>query len=262
MVETEPTGIEVAVADRIMTIRLSRESKRNAISYDMYRRLVALLDIAEHDEDISCVLFASTGAIFTAGHDVAGFAQGLEMAYDEKPSFHFMKALVDFPKPIAAALNGNAVGIGATMLLHCDMVYGVPEARIVFPFADMGLIPEFASSLLLPRLAGHRRAMAILLNERGCDMRTAVDLGLVNEAVPREELEAHALRVLGGIAALSLDAVVMTKTLLKADERAAIHAAMRQEAESFHQLLHSPFVRNRLAAIRARISDQAISSDN
>lgn len=262
MVETEPTGIEVTVADRIMTIRLSREGKRNAITYDMYRELVDLLHVAERSEDIGCVLFASIGTIFTAGHDVSGFAQGLEMAYDEKPSFLFMKALVDFPKPVAAALNGNAVGIGATMLLHCDLVYGVPEARIVFPFADMGLIPEFASSLLLPRLAGHRRAMAILLHERGCDMKTAVDLGLVNEAVPRDELEPRARQILRGIAALSPDAVARTKALLKADDRAAIHATMRQEAESFHQLLHSPFVRNRLAAIRARISDHPISSNN
>lgn len=254
MVETEPKGIEVTVADRIMTIRLNREAKRNAITYYMYRELVDLLHVAERSEEISCVLFASTGTIFTAGHDVSGFAQGLEIAYDEKPSFLFMKALVDFPKPVAAALNGNAVGIGATMLFHCDLVYGVPEARIVFPFADMGLIPEFASSLLLPRLAGHRRAMAILLHERGCDMNTAVDLGLVNEAVPRSGLEPRALQVLRGIAALSPDAVVMTKKLLKAEERTAIHAAIRHEAESFHHLLQSPFVRNRLAAIKERIS--------
>lgn len=251
---TEPADLDVTVADQIMTIRLNRESKRNSISYDMYRQLVDLLKFAEHGEDIRCVLFASTGAIFTAGHDVGGFAQGLDMAYDEKPSYLFMKALADFPKPVAAVLNGNAVGIGATMLFHCDLVYAVSEARIAFPFADMGLIPEFASSLLLPQMAGHRRAMAILLHDRGCDMETAVNLGLVNEVVPRDELEPRALQILRGIAALSPDAVALTKKLLKADNRTAVHAAIRHEAESFHHLLQSPFVRNRLAAIKERIS--------
>lgn len=248
------SGIDFAIEDRIMTIRLNREAKRNSISYDMYRQLVELLSVARHSEEIGCVLFASTGAIFTAGHDVAGFAQGLSLAYDEKPSYAFMMALADFPKPVAAALNGNAVGIGATMLLHCDLVYAVPGARIIFPFADMGLIPEFGSSFLLPRLAGHRKAMEILLHDRGCDVETAVVLGLVNTVLPRDELEPRTLEILRGIAALSPDAVALTKKMLKADDRAAVLAAIREEAASFHDLLQSPFVRNRLAAIRGRIS--------
>jgi enoyl-CoA hydratase/carnithine racemase len=253
-VDTDSDDLVVTRTDHVMTIRLNREGKRNSITYAMYRALVALIASAEQDAAIRCLVFASTGSIFTAGHDVSGFTQGMDLAYDEKPSFLFMEALSNFPKPVIAALNGDAVGIGATMLFHCDLVYAVPDCRLVFPFAEMGLIPEFASSYFLPQLIGHKRAMALLLKERRCGVDEAVRLGIVNETVPPEVLSAHVAETAAGIAALSPDAVAMTKTLLKTDGRQAVQAAIRQEAAGFHDLLQSPFVRDRLAAIRQRIS--------
>lgn len=248
------TGLEVTIDARVMTIRFSREHKRNSITYDMYREMVALLTMAENQPEISCVLFASTGSIFTSGHDVSGFSQGLGMAYDEKPSYLFMQKLSAFPKPVVAALNGNAVGIGATMLLHCDLVYAVPEARLVFPFVDIGLIPEFASSHYLPQLMGHRRAMSLLLLDKGCRAEDAVQLGLVNETVARDELQARADSATATIASLSIEAVMLTKRLLKAADHAPSQAAIREESETFHRLLSSPVVRDKLAAIAQRIS--------
>lgn len=253
-VDTDSDDLVVTRTDHVMTIRLNREGKRNSITYAMYRELVALIASAERDEAVRCVVLASTGSIFTAGHDVSGFTQGMDLAYDEKPSFLFMESLSNFPKPVIAALNGDAVGIGATLLFHCDLVYAVPDCRLVFPFAEMGLIPEFASSYFLPQLMGHKRAMALLLKERRCGIEEAVRLGIVNETVSREDLTAHVAETAAGIAALSPEAVAMTKKLLKTDGRQAVQAAIRQEAESFHDLLQSPFVRDRLAAIRQRIS--------
>jgi len=253
-VDTDSDDLVVTRTDHVMTIRLNREGKRNSITYAMYRELVALIASAERDEAVRCVVLASTGSIFTAGHDVSGFTQGMDLAYDEKPSFLFMESLSNFPKPVIAALNGDAVGIGATLLFHCDLVYAVPDCRLVFPFAEMGLIPEFASSYFLPQLMGHKRAMALLLKERRCGIEEAVRLGIVNETVSREDLTAHVAETAAGIAALSPEAVAMTKKLLKTDGRQAVQAAIRQEAASFHDLLQSPFVRDRLAAIRQRIS--------
>lgn len=254
IVDGDANDLVVTVLDHVMTIRLNREGKRNSMTYAMYRALVELIASAERDDAVRCLILASTGSIFTAGHDVGGFTQGMDLAYDEKPSFLFMESLSNFPKPVIAALNGDAVGIGATMLLHCDMVYAVPDCRLVFPFAEMGLIPEFASSYFLPQLMGHKRAMALLLKERRCGIDEAVRLGIVNETVSPEDLVDHVAAVAAGIAALSPDAVAMTKKLLKADGRQAVQAAIREEAESFHELLQSPFVRERLAAIRQRIS--------
>jgi enoyl-CoA hydratase/carnithine racemase len=253
-VDTDSDDLVVTRTDHVMTIRLNREGKRNSITYAMYRALVALIVSAEQDTAIRCLVLASTGSIFTAGHDVSGFTQGMDLAYDEKPSFLFMEALSNFPKPVIAALNGDAVGIGATMLFHCDLVYAVPDCRLVFPFAEMGLIPEFASSYFLPRIMGHKRAMSLLLKDRRCAIDEAVRLGIVNATVSREALSAHVAETAAGIAALSPDAVAMTKKLLKTDGRQAVQAAIREEAEGFHDLLQSPFVRDRLAAIRQRIS--------
>ena len=253
-VDAQRVGLDVTINAQVMTIRFNREHKRNSITYDMYRDMVDLLTLAENQPEISCVLFASTGSIFTSGHDVSGFSQGLGMAYDEKPSYLFMEKLSAFPKPVVAALNGNAVGIGATMLLHCDLVYAVPEARLVFPFVDMGLIPEFASSHYLPQLMGHRRAMSLLLLDKGCRAEDAIQLGLINETAARDELQARVDSATATIASLSIEAVMLTKRLLKAADHAPGQAAIKEESATFHQLLSSPVVRDKLAAIAQKLA--------
>jgi enoyl-CoA hydratase/carnithine racemase len=247
-------GLGLSESGGILTIRLDRPDKRNAITYDMYVAIAALLERAAQDEEIRCIVLAAAGSIFTAGHDVSGFARGLALAPEEKPSFAFMHALSDFPKPVIAALNGDAVGIGATLLLHCDLVYAVPGCRLVFPFMKMGLIPEFGSTFSLPRLIGHRKSMELFLKDGQCSAERAADWGIVNEVVPVDQLSDTVAGAAGAIAALSPDAVRETKRLLKKHDRAGLDEAILEEAHCFHELLKTEFVREKLGAIQRDIS--------
>lgn len=247
-------GLAGGLDAHVLTIRLDRPGKRNAITYDMYVAITAMLDRAAADDAVRCVIITGSGSIFTAGHDVAGFARGLSMAVEDKPSFSFMTALSQFPKPVIAALNGDAVGIGATMLLHCDLVYAVPEATLIFPFMTMGLIPEFASTFYLPRMIGHRRAMELFLRQGRCTPHDALGWGLVNRIVPGDALMDVVDQAAREVAELSPDAVRETKRLAKAHDRQAVSEAIADEAHCFHRLLDTDFVRERLGAIRHDIS--------
>lgn len=250
-------GLDVSVSGNVMTIKFDRPEKRNSITYEMYKSLTDLLKYSGNDDNIRCVLFASSGSIFSSGHDVSGFAQGIDMAYDEKPSYAFMECLSNFPKPVVAALKGDAHGIGATMLFHCDFVYASRDCHLNFPFAEMGLVPEFASTACLPRLIGHRNAMALLLKDRRCTADDAVAWGIINRAVPREDVMPLVGETLAAIVALSPEAVALTKGLLKAESHQGIAIAIRREAEAFHNLLQSPFVRNKISDIKRKISTPA-----
>ncbi|MFA5964585.1 MAG: enoyl-CoA hydratase-related protein [Sphingomonas sp.] len=250
----ETDGLSIALSNQVLTIRLDHPDKRNAITYDMYSAITERLRAAAEDPGVRCVVIAATGAIFTGGHDISGFARGLDLAPEEKPSFAFMQTLARFPKPVIAAVNGDAVGIGATMLLHCDLVYAVPEARIVFPFVDMGLVPEFAATHWLPRMIGHRRAMALFLCEGRCSAQRALEWGIVNETHPADQLAGHVSRAAARIAGLSPEAVRQTKRLLRKADADAVDAAITEEAQILHDLLGSDIAREKLAAIRQRIS--------
>lgn len=249
-----PEGLRAHAADGVLTVTFDRAEKRNAITYAMYRALVRLIDHAAADDGVRALSFAAAGSIFTAGHDVSGFAQGAEIAFDEKPSYLFMQRLSTFPKPVVAALNGDAVGIGATMLLHCDLVYAVPGCTLVFPFTKMGLIPEFGSTFHLPQLIGHRRTMALFLGSGRCSAEQAVQWGIVNELAAPDRLAAAAAGALADIVALSPEAVRHTKALAKAPHADGTAAAIATEAALFHELLASDFVRNRIGAIQRSIS--------
>ncbi|OCC25621.1 enoyl-CoA hydratase [Croceicoccus estronivorus] len=254
--ENSTEGLSISASDRVLTIRLDREEKRNAITYDMYVAITQVLALAATDGDVSCVLFTGSGTTFSGGHDVGGFTRGLSIAPEEKPSFAFMQALSMFPKPVIAALNGNAVGIAATMLLHCDLVFAVPDCRLVFPFTKMGLIPEFASTHFLPRLIGHQRAMALFLTQGQCTAERAVEWGIINATVPAAEMLGVIAETTATISGLSLEAVMETKRLVKADGQAAVQDAIGDEARTFHRLLQSDFVLGKLAAGRGTADRQ------
>ncbi|WP_397584821.1 enoyl-CoA hydratase/isomerase family protein [Sphingorhabdus sp.] len=247
-------GILADVADGVLTVTLDREDKRNAITYDMYLAIVHLLEQARSDRRVRCILFRAQGSIFTAGHDVSGFAKGVDMAFDQKPSYKFMQSLSTCPKPVVAMLNGDAVGIGATMLLHCDLVYAVPGARLVFPFTKMGLVPEFGSTYHLPLRIGHQKAMELFLRQGLCSTKEAAAWGIVNEVVPRQRIHAVVADALADIVALSPEAVTQTKALAKAAFSSANEIAIATEAQVFHELLRSDFVRHRIASIQRSIS--------
>lgn len=242
-------GLRVSEESGILTLAFDRAERRNAITYDMYETLTTNLMRAEDDSDIRCVVLTGMGSIFTAGHDVAGFSRGLALAVEEKPSFGFMRALSECPAPIIAAVNGDAVGIGATMLLHCDLVYAVPDARLVYPFMNMGLLPEFGSTHCAPRLVGHQRAMELFLLKGNISVEEALAWGMINAILPAEELTAAARGAASRIASLSHQAVRETKRLTKANDTDTIRRAISQEAHGFHELLQTDFVKDRLAAI-------------
>lgn len=242
-------GLLVGQEGGILTLTFDRPQRRNAITYDMYDALTANLLSAGADSDIRCVVLTGTASIFSAGHDVAGFARGLALGVEEKPSFGFMCALSECPVPVIAAVNGDAVGIGATMLLHCDLVYAVPGARLVFPFMDMGLLPEFASTHYLTRLVGHRSAMELFLLKGQISVEDAVACGMVNAIIAPEELNATMREAALTIATYFPQAVRETKRLMKMDEGPAVRRAIGEEAHSFHELLKTDFVRERLSAL-------------
>lgn len=247
-------GLEVGLADHVLTITLDRPAKRNAITYDMYEALTALLDHAAADSDIHCILFKGEGSIFTAGHDVSGFARGLSLAVEEKPSFGFMRALSECPKPVIAAVNGDAVGIGATMLFHCDMVYAVAGSSLIFPFMKMGLVPEFASTHFLSRVIGHQRAIELFARGGRCSVEQAAAWGMVNAVVAEGELAEVVRTAASDLALLSPAAVQETKRLMKHADRDAVRDAIGREAHCFHALLGSEFVMARLNAPGRRVS--------
>ncbi len=237
-------GLSVAMEKSVLTIAFDRPLKRNAITYEMYDAMTRMLEAAAGDDAVCAVLFTGRGEIFTAGHDVSGFARGLSLRPEEKPSFGFMQVLSKFPKPVIAAVNGDAVGIGATMLFHCDFVYVANHARLKFPFMQMGLIPEFGTTFLGPRLFGHKTAMDLFILDGWCSAERAVELGIANRAAPSDELMDHAFSAGQSIAGLSPDAVRETKRLMKEPEGEGTAAATLAEAHAFHDLLKTDFVKD------------------
>ncbi|MGI4879972.1 MAG: enoyl-CoA hydratase-related protein [Janthinobacterium lividum] len=234
-------GISVTTADRICEIRFDRAAKKNAITVAMYAAMRDALRAAAADPAVRVVLFTAEGDSFTAGNDLADFlaaGDADEPAPDEAPVHGFLEALATAAKPVVAAVAGNAVGIGTTMLLHCDIVVAATTARLQVPFVNLGLVPEAASSLLLPRLVGHQRASAMVLLGEVIDAATALATGLVNRVVSPESLDAEARAVATALAAKAPTAVRLAKALLKGAS-AATMARMAEENRHFAAQLRS-----------------------
>jgi len=220
--------ITVSIADGIAEIRFSRPEKKNAITGAMYAALRdALLGCAVEDA-VRVILFTAEGDSFTAGNDLADF---MAPRVGEQAVTGFLRAIATAPKPLIAAVRGNAVGVGTTMLLHCDLIVASETARLQVPFVNLGLVPEAASSLLLPRLIGHSRASAMVLLGEALDAATALAAGLVNRVVPDGELEAVARAMAATLAAKAPTAVRLAKALLKGDLEAVL---ARMDAEGVH----------------------------
>ena len=222
----------------VLCIGLNRPHRKNALTNAMYGALNEGLTLARQSPDIRTVLIQSTGDCFCAGNDLADFAA--KPAVDpESNVVQFLNALIDFPKPLLASVQGPAVGIGSTLLLHCDLVYASPEATFSFPFIHLALVPEAGSTWLLPRLMGHAKAAEFLLLGQACDAPTAKDVGLINAVVPRPELADTALRQATALAARAPQAMQHTKALLKRATRQPLREAMSAELDLFAQQLQS-----------------------
>lgn len=220
--------IRVTIADGIAEIRFDRPAKKNAITGAMYAAMRdALLGCAD-DDRVRVVLFTAAGDSFTAGNDLADFMAPRE---GEQAVHGFLRAIATAPKPLVAAVRGNAVGVGTTMLLHCDIVVAGTTARLQVPFVNLGLVPEAASSLLLPRVLGHQRASAMVLLGEALDAGTALAAGLVNRVVADDQLDATARDMATALAAKAPTAVRLAKALLKGDSAEVL---ARMDAEGVH----------------------------
>jgi enoyl-CoA hydratase/carnithine racemase len=229
--------IRVQDRDGVRLIAFARPEKKNAITSEMYARIVSALREAQANPELKVVLFTGLGDSFTAGNDVADFLNQ-PPAGESAPVFQLLHLLVDFPKPIVAAVPGLAIGIGTTLLLHCDLVYASENAKFKMPFIDLGLVPEAGSSQIVPQLLGHVRAAELLLLGDAIDAETACRYGIVNQVLPAAELLAHAKAKAAALAAKPLEALLASKALMKRAPE-ALHTRIDVEAKHFVERLAS-----------------------
>jgi len=234
------------LADGVLTITLQRAEKKNAITQAMYSALAAATERARLDDEIRVVLFRGEGDSFSAGNDIADFI-AIGQSREGRPSggqamtspvFRFLKGLADLDKPVVAAVKGRAVGIGLTLLLHCDLVVVAEDALLSAPFVNLALAPEAASSILLPMTMGHQRAFEIFALGEPIDGRTALAWGLANRAVPAAEVEAVAADLAAKLAGRAPNSLKKTKRLMRDAE--VLWAQMQREGEAFGSQLASP----------------------
>jgi enoyl-CoA hydratase/carnithine racemase len=239
--------LKTATLNHVLTIEIARPEKKNAITVDMYARMAEALRAAQADGDVRAVLITGQPGIFTSGNDLEDFIQRPRQGMDS-PVFQFMQALLACDKPVVAAVTGAAIGIGTTMLLHCDLVYVSDEARLAMPFVSLGLVPEFASSLVVPRLMGHARAAEKLLLGDPFTPEQAVEFGIANAVLPAGEVLPHARRMAERFNALPPGAVRESKRLLRRETREAVLQAIAVEGEIFGQRLTSPEAKEAFSA--------------
>ena len=237
-------GTEQGVA----TISFDRPAKKNAITAEMYELFVARLADAAADPAVRAVLVTGAGGTFTAGNDLKDFSNP-KFAQADSPVISFMQGLAAFEKPVVAAVQGMAVGIGVTMLLHCDLVYVADDATFSMPFTNLGLVPEFASTLLLPQIAGRARAAEKLLLGKPFPAPEAVLMGIANAVLPAAEVVPHAQKVARMFNALPPGAVRDTKKLLRHAGATDVRDAIHREASYFGPRLAGDEAREAIAAI-------------
>lgn len=239
--------IKTATLNGVATIEIARPEKKNALTAAMYQAMAdAVLD-AQLDSAVRALLITGQPGIFTSGNDLEDFMQR-PPAGPDSPVVRFMKALAECDKPVVAAVTGGAVGIGTTMLLHCDLVYVADDARLAMPFVGLGLVPEYASSLLLPLLVGHVRAAERLLLGDPFNGAQAVELGIANAVLPAAEVLNHARRVAERFNALPPGAVQDCKRLMKRAPKELVAQQMATEGELFTARLRSPEAREAFQA--------------
>ena len=220
----------------ILTLTFNRPEKQNALTREMYQALADAINEANGDFGIRAIILSTSSAHFTAGNDLFDFLNEPPLE-PGSPVMNFLEAIHSFAKPVLAAVSGNAIGIGTTMLLHCDIVVADSSAKFVMPFVNLGLVPEAGASLLFPRLVGHQAASKVFLTGEGFDAKTAKEFGLIAEIseTPLEKVREYAET----IAAQPPNAIIQTKALLKSELHEKVAAVMRAEGELFQMALQS-----------------------
>lgn len=240
-------AVRTGLTEGVFHIEMARPEKKNALTAGMYRMLADALTSAEADPAVRVILISGAGGNFTAGNDLADFLETPPMD-ESAPVFHFINGFANLQKPFVAAVEGVAVGVGTTMLLHCDLVYAGSAARFVLPFANLGLTPEAASSLLLPLCAGHARAAEMLMLGEPFSAQTALDAGIVNAVLPDGQVLDHAFERCRKLTTQPAASLRLTKQLMKRAQQSLISETMKFEAEVFRQRLVSPEAREAFAA--------------
>lgn len=236
-------SIKTATLNGVATIEIARPEKKNALTVAMYQAMADALNAAQADAAVRAVLITGQPGIFTSGNDIEDFMSrppGSGSGHADSPVFQFMRALVGIDKPVVAAVTGAAIGIGTTLLLHCDLVYVSDEARLAMPFVSLGLVPEFGSSLVLPRLLGNVKAAEKLLLGDPFSPEEAVDARIANAVLPAGEVVNHARRVAERFNALPPGAVRETKKLLRRASADEVLKTIAIEGELFSARLRSP----------------------
>ncbi|CAN7297119.1 enoyl-CoA hydratase [Aquipseudomonas alcaligenes] len=236
----------------LLTIRMQRADKMNALTRAMYGAMADAVDAAGEDRSVRAVLITGSETCFTSGNDVADFIQAPPSGLDSEV-FRFMKSLFDFAKPVVAAVSGPAVGIGTTLLLHCDLVYVARDAKLKMPFVNLGLCPEFGSSLILPRMLGHARAAQLLLLGEAFTGEQAATWGIANEALDSGAATlARAREMAQRFEQLAPSAVAVSKRLMREPGREELRQVIMEEGELFGQRLRTPEAIEALSAFMQR----------
>jgi enoyl-CoA hydratase/carnithine racemase len=231
----------------VTTITINRVEKKNSITAVMYATLADALLQAQDDEAVRAVVIQGHTTVFSAGNDIADFLNNPPRVEDA-PVFRFMRAISNFPKPLVAAVCGPAVGIGTTMLFHCDLVYAGDNAAFSMPFVNLGLCPELASSLLVPQMFGYHRAAEALLLGEPFMAEAALEVGLVNRIVPPTEANTVAQTQARKLAAKPLSALLETKRLMKKGQASLVAQQIGEEGASFGRMLREPAAREAFGA--------------
>lgn len=231
----------------VMTITFNRVDKKNSITSAMYALMADAMQGAATDAAVRVVVFQGHETVFSAGNDIGDFLNG-PPATQESPVFRFLHAISTFPKPLLAAVCGPAVGIGTTLLFHCDLVYAGDNAAFAMPFVNLGLCPEAASSLLVPQMLGYHRAAEALLLGEPFMAEAALEVGLVNRVLPPTEASNYAHIQARKLAAKPISALIETKRLMKKGQSALIAQQISEEAVSFGRMLREPAAREAFGA--------------
>lgn len=231
----------------ITTLSFNRPERKNSITSAMYALLADAVEAAAADASVRVLVFQGSETVFSAGNDIGDFLNA-PPADPNAPVWRFMRALAGFPKPALAAVNGPAVGIGTTLLFHCDLVFAGDNAAFSMPFVNLGLCPEFASSLLVPRMFGYHRAAEALLLGEPFMAEAALEVGLVNRVLAPAETHAYAQAQARKLAAKPLSALVETKRLMKRGLDVEVNTRMNEEGASFGRMLREPAAREAFGA--------------
>ncbi|PKM22551.1 MAG: enoyl-CoA hydratase [Gammaproteobacteria bacterium HGW-Gammaproteobacteria-14] len=244
---SECQEIQVTENLGVLEVAIQRPDRKNALTHAMYTAINQAFDYAEREPTIRALLITGTEGCFTAGNDMVDFLQNPPIG-DDAPVMILLGKLATFPKPLIAAVNGPAVGVGTTLLFHCDLVYVGESAKLQMPFTSLGLCPEAGSSYLLPLMIGHQRAAELLMLGEVIDGQRACQLGIANAVLADAETLSHARAQAARIVAQPAAAVRLTKELMRAPFKDMLHSHMKVEGDAFGKRLVSPEGREAMQA--------------